>query len=202
MTVITAERADATTAAVREIFTQHRTANSFADIPVSPETLREIYEVVKFGPTAANSQPMRIVYVTSEAGKSRLLPLMSDGNRAKTGQAPAVAIVGADADFHEHMPEVFPHAPESRDWFGDLDARRAVSRFNTGIQLGYFISVIRGFGLAAGPQTCFDHDGIDAEFFPDSNTHAIAVVNIGHPGDDPWQERLPRRSFDDVVEIV
>lgn len=193
---------ETTTAAIREIFSNQRTANSFTSEPVPAETLREIYEVVKFGPTAANSQPMRIVFLTNDDAKARLLPHMSDNNRAKTSQAPVVAIVAADADFNEHQPEVFPHAPESKNWFGDVTARRDMSRFNTGIQLGYFISTIRAFGLAAGPQTGFNAAAIDAEFFAGTNTHVQAVVNIGHPGENAWFDRLPRRRFEDVVTVL
>jgi len=146
------------------LFRKGRTSNSFSTEPVSVETLKEIYEVAKFGPTQANSQPWHLAFLTSDEAKARLLPHMGEGNRAKTGTAPVVAIVAADGDFNENMPEVFPHAPDAKHWFGDLDNRHDVARFNVGLQAGYLITTIRAFGLAAGPMTGYDADGINNEF--------------------------------------
>lgn len=184
------------------LFRQGRTSNSFSPEPVSLDTLKNIYEVAKFGPTQANSQPWQLVFLTSDEAKTRLLPHMSEGNRDKTATAPVVAIVAADADFNKHMPEVFPHAPESKGWFGDLDSRHSVARFNTGLQVGYLITTIRAHGLAAGPMTGFDAEGINSEFFADTNRRVQVVINIGHPGENPWFNRLPRRAFDDVAEVL
>lgn len=184
------------------LFRQGRTSNTFSDEPVSLETIQEIYEVAKFGPTQANSQPWHLVFLTSDAAKARLLPHMSDGNRDKTGAAPVVAIVASDADFNEHMPEVFPHAPGAKDWFGDLDNRHEVAKFNTGLQAGYLITTIRAFGLAAGPMTGFDAEAVDAEFFAGTNRRTRVIINIGHPGENPWFDRLPRRTFDDAAEVL
>ncbi|NLC97778.1 MAG: malonic semialdehyde reductase [Actinomycetales bacterium] len=184
------------------LFRKGRTSNSFSAEPVALETLRDIYDVAKFGPTQANSQPWQLVFLTSDEAKVRLLPHMSDGNRAKTGTAPVVAIVASDADFNEHMPEVFPHAPESKDWFGDLENRREVAKFNVGLQVGYLITTIRAFGLAAGPMTGFDNAGVDAEFFAGTNRRSHVIINIGHPGENPWFDRLPRRAFEDAAEVL
>lgn len=188
--------------ALDTLFRVGRTANTFSDEPVPIETLREIYETLKFGPTAANSQPLRIVFLTTDEAKARLLPLMSEGNRAKTASAPVVAILAADPDFNQHMNEVFPHAPGAEHWFGDLQSRRQVAHFNTGIQVGYAITAIRAFGLAAGPMNGFDHEAVDAEFFAGTNINALVVVNIGKPGEGAWFDRLPRRRFDEVVTVL
>jgi len=188
--------------AIDTLFRSGRTSNSFSDEPVSAETLREIYEIAKFGPTAANSQPLRIVFLTTDEAKARLLPLMSDGNRPKTSTAPVVAILAADADFNERMPDVFPHAPESKDWFGDLESRRRVSEFNAGLQIGYLITAVRAVGLAAGPMNGFDHDAVDAEFFAGTNRRSVAVMNIGKPGDSPWLDRLPRLDYSEAVTVL
>jgi 3-hydroxypropanoate dehydrogenase len=184
------------------LFRKGRTSNSFSTEPVSVETLKEIYEVAKFGPTQANSQPWHLVFLTSDEAKARLLPHMGEGNRAKTGTAPVVAIVAADGDFNENMPEVFPHAPDAKHWFGDLDNRHDVARFNVGLQAGYLITTIRAFGLAAGPMTGYDADGINNEFFAGTNRRVQVVINIGHPGENPWFDRLPRRAFDDAAEVL
>lgn len=184
------------------LFRKGRTANTFSPEPVSEETLRQIYEVAKFGPTAANSQPWRIVFLTSEEAKNRLLPHMSEGNRGKTATAPVVAIVGADADFHENMERVFPHAPGAKDWFGDLESRARTAEFNTGLQIGYLITTIRAFGLAAGPMNGFDSEAVDKEFFPETNIKSLVVINIGKPGENPWFDRLPRLDYEEAVTVL
>src|SRR6476659_1365635 len=99
------------------LFLEARTANSFSDEPVTPEQLEAIYELVKYGPTLMNSQPLRVVFVTSPEGKERLLPHMAEGNRAKTAGAPVTAILAYDLDFHEQLPVVFPHLPNAKDMF-------------------------------------------------------------------------------------
>lgn len=188
--------------ALDTLFREGRTANSFSDEPVPAELLQEIYEIAKYGPTAANSQPLRIVFLTTDEAKARLLPHMSEGNRAKTATAPVVAILAADGDFHERMPEVFPHAPESRNWFGDLEARRRTAEFNAGLQVAYTIMAVRAVGLAAGPMNGFDHAGVDAEFFAGTNRHSVVVMNIGKPGESPWFDRLPRLAYEDAVTVL
>src|SRR5215472_7122751 len=101
------------------LFTDARTANSFTDEPISDETLASIWELAKWPPTAANTQPLRVLFIRTQAGKDRLVPLMMDGNQAKTAAAPAVAILAADVDFHEFVPQVFPIRPELKDYFED-----------------------------------------------------------------------------------
>lgn len=189
-------------AALDQLFREARTANTFTDEPVTDEQLRAIYELTKWGPTAANSLPLRIVFVTSDEGKARLGPLMSDGNRDKTLSAPAVAILGADVDFHETLPETFPHAPDAKDWFGDADARRRPAELNASLQIGYFILAARSLGLAVGPMNGFDAEGVDAEFFAGTRVTSLVIANLGQPGPDAWLERLPRHDFDHAATIV
>jgi 3-hydroxypropanoate dehydrogenase len=175
------------------LFTEARTANSFSGTPVSDHELEAIWELAKWPPTSANTQPLRVLYVRSPEGRERLLPLIFEGNRAKTASAPAVAVLAADLDFHEHLPTVFPMRPEMKDRFGsDDDMRHTVARFNATLQAGYFLLAIRAQGLVAGPMAGFDAEGIDAEFFPGGRFRSILVVNIGHPGENPWFDRLPR----------
>jgi len=182
------------------LFTGARTANSFADTPVTDAELTEIWDLAKWAPTSANSQPLRVVYVRPGPGRDRLVKHMNDGNRAKTESAPAVAILARDTSFHEHIPAVLPFRPELKDTFAANDAMRdATATFNATLQAGYFILAVRAHGLAAGPMSGFDPAGLDAEFFPDGRYRSILVVNIGHPGENPWFGRLPRLSHDDVV---
>ncbi|GAA2483602.1 malonic semialdehyde reductase [Winogradskya humida] len=185
------------------LFTEARTANTFADTPVTDAELSDIWELAKWAPTSANSQPLRVLYVRQGEGRDRLLKHMSEGNRAKTAAAPAVAVLAMDTRFHEHIPTVLPFRPELKDVFAADDAKRTgTATFNATLQAGYFILAVRAHGLAAGPMAGFDAAGIDAEFFPDGRHRSILVVNIGHPGENPWFGRLPRLEHDDVVQWV
>ncbi|WP_412744160.1 malonic semialdehyde reductase [Krasilnikovia sp. MM14-A1004] len=175
------------------LFTDARTANSFADTPVTDTELAEIWELAKWPPTAANTQPLRVLYVRTPEGKQRLLPLMSDGNRDKTAAAPVTAVLAVDSQYHEHIPELFPHKPELKDVFAaDSALRDGSGQFNAALQAGYFLLAVRAVGLVAGPMAGFDRAGVDAEFFADGRFRSLLVVNIGHPGENPWFGRLPR----------
>lgn len=184
------------------LFREARTANTFADEPVGDEQVRAIYDLVKWAPTAMNQQPLRIVLVRSPQARERLLPLMAEGNRAKTATAPLVAILAVDTDFHEHLPRVFPHAPGAREAFADPAMRAQVGGFNAALQVGYFIVGVRAAGLAAGPMAGFDADAVSREFFPDGHHRALVVVNIGRPGPQAWFERSPRLDYDEVVTVA
>jgi 3-hydroxypropanoate dehydrogenase len=182
------------------LFTEARTANSFAPTPVTDEELTSIWELAKWAPTAANVQPLRVLYVRPGEGRERLVTHMSEGNQAKTATAPAVAVLAMDTSFHEHIPTVFPFRPELKDYYAaDDELRTGSARTNATLQAAYFILAVRAHGLAAGPMGGFDPAGIDAEFFPDGRFQTILVVNIGHPGENPWFDRLPRLPHDEVV---
>jgi 3-hydroxypropanoate dehydrogenase len=190
-------------AAQELLFTAARTANTFADEPVSDEQLQAIAELAKWPPTMANTNPLRILFVRASEGKDRLLPLMSEGNQAKTMAAPAVAVLAVDIDFHDKIPELFPFKPEMRENFvADVPNRERLATFNGALQAGYFILAVRAAGLAAGPMLGFDGAAIDREFFPDRPWKTILVVNIGKPGTDPWFDRLPRLAHEDYVEYA
>lgn len=182
------------------VFTHARTVNSFADTPVSDEQLRDIWELTRFTPTMANTQPMRVVFVRTPEGKDRLVRHMAEGNRDKTASAPVTAIVAYDRNWHEEIPNVFPIRPEMRDHFAaDEAARHGAGTFSAALQAGAFILAVRAAGLAAGPMAGYDKDGIDAEFFPAGDWTTLMVVNIGHPGENPFFERLPRVDVDKAV---
>ena len=186
------------------LFRSARTANTYTAEPVTDDQLRAIHDLVKYGPTAFNAQPLRIVALRTAAARQRLGPHLSSGNRAKTATAPLVVILAADTDFHDHLPRVFPHRPNVRNYFtgpANAAAREAQARFNAAIQIGYFIVAVRAAGLAAGPMAGFDPTGLDNEFFPDGRLRSLLVVTIGHPGPDAWGDRLPRLDTDDVLHI-
>lgn len=181
------------------LFRDARTANSFLDEPVSDEQIAAIYDLVKYAPTAMNTQPLRVVLVHHGEARERLLKHLADGNRDKTADAPLVAILAADTDFHENLPRTFPHFPGAKDLFADPAGREQSARFNATLQIGYFLLGIRAAGLAAGPMGGFDAAGLDKEFFHDGSLKSLLVVNIGKPGENAWYDRLPRLEHDEVV---
>jgi 3-hydroxypropanoate dehydrogenase len=184
------------------LFREARTANAFTDEPVSDEQVAAIYDLVRFGPTALNAQPLRVTLVRSDEARERLLKHMADGNRDKTANAPLVAVLAADTDFHDHLGRTFPHFPGARDLFADDAAREQAAKFNASLQIGYFLLGIRAAGLAAGPMGGFDAEGIDREFYAGTGLKSLLVVNIGRPGPDAWFDRLPRLDHDEVVRAV
>jgi 3-hydroxypropanoate dehydrogenase len=181
------------------LFTSARTSNTFSDEPVSDEQLAEIWELARWAPTSANVQPLRIVFVRTTEGKARLLPHMSGGNQAKTTAAPVTAILAADLEFHELIPRLYPPRPEMKDVYAEPSFRRESARYNATLQAGYFVLAVRAVGLAAGPMLGYDRAGLDAEFFADTPRESVLVVNIGHPGENPWFDRLPRLEQDEVI---
>jgi 3-hydroxypropanoate dehydrogenase len=185
------------------LFREARTANSFTDEPVTDDQLAAIFELVKWAPTAMNAQPLRVVVVRSDEARERLLPHLAEGNRAKTAAAPATALLAADVDFHDELPRVFPHFPGARDMFaGDEEARARTAELSAGLQVGYAIIGIRAAGLAAGPMTGFDAEGLSREFFPDGRHRVLVAINMGRPAEDAWRDRLPRLPFQDVVTAL
>lgn len=190
-------------AAQNLLFREARTANAFTDEPVTDEQLQAIYELTKWAPTSMNTQPLRVVVLRSEEAKARLVPLLAEGNQAKTAAAPAVALLAADVDFHDELPQQFPHFPGARDMFaGSEEMRTSTAELNAGLQIGYAILGIRAAGLAAGPMTGFDADAISKEFFPDGRHRVLVAVNIGKPAENAWMDRLPRLDYDEVVTTL
>ncbi|MCF3182234.1 MULTISPECIES: malonic semialdehyde reductase [unclassified Streptomyces] len=183
------------------LFREARTANSFSDEPVTDEQVQAIYDLVKYGPTAFNGTPLRITLVRSAEARERLVNLMSDGNKAKTAAAPLVAILAADNEFHEEFDTLLPHYPAVKGFFTERPAREAFAARNAMLQAAYFIVGIRAAGLAAGPMTGADLEGISKEFL-DGDHSALMVVNIGKPGEGAWHDRSPRLSYDEVITTV
>jgi 3-hydroxypropanoate dehydrogenase len=181
------------------LFREARTANTFTDEPVTDEQIAAVYDLIKHAPTAMNMQPLRIVLIRQGEARERLLKHMADGNRDKTANAPLVAILAADTDFHEHLPRTFPPFPGAKDAFADETAREEAARFNATLQAGYFFLGVRAAGLAAGPMGGFDAAAVDADFFAGTSLRSLVVVNIGRPGDNAWFDRLPRLEQDEVL---
>ena len=185
------------------LFRQAHTAYSFTGQPVDDEQLLAIYDLMSLGPTAMNSQPLRVTYVRTPEAKARLLPHLAEGNRAKSHSAAAVAILAADTDFHRHLGHVAPHQNGARERYeADEDGRVKAAMFNATLQAGYFIIAARAVGLDAGPMGGFDRQGVDAEFLAGTALRSILVVNLGHVAEDGNRPRAPRIERFDAVSIV
>ncbi|MCX5194651.1 malonic semialdehyde reductase [Streptomyces sp. NBC_00249] len=184
------------------LFREARTANSFSDEPVTEEQVQAIYDLVKYGPTAFNQTPLRITLVRSPEARERLVKHMAEGNQAKTAAAPLVAILSADNEFHEELPQLLPHFPQAKDaFFSERPVREQSALVNASLQAAYFIVGVRAAGLAAGPMTGLDFAGLQKEFLDGDHT-PLMVINIGKPGENAWFPRSPRLDFDQVVTTV
>jgi 3-hydroxypropanoate dehydrogenase len=184
------------------ILRQAHSHNVFTDRPVSEETLRELHELMKWGPTSANSQPMRVVFVRSSEARERLRPALSEANRDKTMKAPVTAIIAYDTRFFEHLPRVF-HNPDAINWFKDKPALAETTAFRNGtLQAGYFILAARGLGLDCGPMSGFDNASVDQAFFPDGRFKSNFLVNLGYGDRSKLFPRNPRLTFEEQCRIL
>jgi 3-hydroxypropanoate dehydrogenase len=184
------------------LFRTARTASKFAPDLVSDEEIRAIYELVKWAPTSANSQPLRIVVARTEQAKARLIPHLYEANRTKSASAPVVLLLAADLDYHLNLDRLLPYLDNPGKRHEDPAFRYPNAEFNAAIQAGYVILGIRAAGLAAGPMLGFDQEAMTKEFFPDEPRKAILVINVGKPAADAWLQRLPRLEADDVITFL
>jgi 3-hydroxypropanoate dehydrogenase len=188
-------------AALDQLFRTARTANAFADTPVSQDTLRQLYDLLKWGPTAANCTPARFVFVVSDEAKAKLAPALDEGNRAKTLAAPATVIVAHDLDFHEKLPYLLPHA-NAKSWFeGPQEGRVGPALLNGTLQGAYLIMAARSLGLAAGPMGGFNNAKVDAAFFAGTPVRSNFLINLGYPTEQGVFPRSPRLSFDEAARF-
>ena len=187
--------------ALAQLFTEARSYNRWHDREVSDELLQQLYELMKWGPTAANSCPARIVFVKSDEAKLRLKPTLAEGNVEKSMNAPVVAIIGMDMEFYEQLPKLFPHT-DARSWFaGKPDKIQENAMRNSSLQGGYFILAARSLGLDCGPMSGFDYPALEAEFFPDGKVKANFICGIGYGSEEKLYPRGPRLSFDEACSI-
>lgn len=189
-------------AALDQLFRTARTQNAFQDRPVEDSQLRALYDLLKWGPTAANSTPGRFVFVKSAEAKQKLAPALSEGNLAKTLAAPVTVIVGYDEDFHEKLPYLFPHT-DAKSWFdGPREGRHEAAFRNGSLQGAYLMLAARALGLDAGPMSGFDNAKVDAAFFAGTAIKSNFLVNLGYGDPSGVFPRLPRLSFDEAARIV
>ncbi|MCU0965820.1 MAG: malonic semialdehyde reductase [Burkholderiaceae bacterium] len=185
-----------------QLFTEARTQNGYRPEAVSDDTLRQLYELMKWGPTAANSCPARLIFVRSAAAKDKLLGCVSPGNVGKVREAPVTVIVGMDIDFHDKLPKLFPHV-DARAWFANDAAKRAESALrNSSLQGGYLILAARALGLDCGPMSGFDAARIDAAFWAGSSVKTNFICSLGHGDPSKVFQRNPRLDFDEACQLA
>ena len=181
-----------------------RTQNGYLPTPVTDEQLRQIYDLMKLGPTSANCSPSRFVFVRTPEGKARLLPALSAGNQEKTKQAPVTVIMGYDTRFYDLLPtKLFTHRPEMRDPYAkDAALAEAVAFRNSTLQGAYFMIAARALGLDVGGMSGFDNKKVDAEFFPDGRIKSNFLINVGHGDPSKVMAKLPRLDFEEACTLL
>jgi 3-hydroxypropanoate dehydrogenase len=188
---------------LRQLFLDARTHNGWLDKPVPDSMLRELFDVVKFGPTSMNTQPMRLLFLRTAAARERLRPHLAPSNIDKTMAAPVTAVVGYDLAFHEHLPSMFPHRPDAKVMFeGKLPLIEATAFRNSSLQGAYLIVAARALGLDCGPMSGFDNAGVDAEFFGGTQVKSNFLCNLGYGDHSKVFARSPRFDFDSVCSLL
>jgi 3-hydroxypropanoate dehydrogenase len=185
-----------------QLFTDARTQNGYLPTPVPDTQLQALYDLLKWGPTSANSSPARFVFVRSEEAKARLLPCMAPGNRAKVAQAPVTVIVGMDMLFFDKLPQLFPHT-DARAWFvGNAPMIEATAFRNSSLQGAYLIMAARALGLDCGPMSGFDSAKVDAAFWAGTAVRCNFICTLGHGDASKLMPRSPRLAFAEACTLA
>lgn len=189
-------------ATLRQLFLDARTHNAWQPREVPDSVLHQLVETLKMGPTSANCEPARFVFVKSNEAKERLKPFMSEGNRDKTMQAPVCAIIAYDLEFYEELPKLFPHT-DAKSWFVGKPEKIKETAFRNGtLQGAYLILAARLFGLDCGPMSGFDNAGVDNAFFAGTSIKSNFLCNLGYGDPAGLMPRSPRLSFAEMAKIV
>ncbi len=192
-------------AALDQILRTARTQNGWLPTPVSDDQIKALYELMKWGPTTANTQPGRLVFLRTQAAKERLKPHLAPPNQDKSMTAPVVAIIAYDLEFYENIPKVFPHRPEMKNNFIGDDKKAMVETTalrNSSMQGAYLIIAARALGIDCGPMSGFNNAGVDKEFFSGTSFKSNFICNLGHGDPAKVMARLPRLSFDEVCKML
>ncbi len=188
------------------LFRKARTHNVWLDKPVSDDTLRQLYDLMRWGPTSANCQPARILFLRTPEAKKRLLPALSPTNVDKTMQSPVTALIAYDLLFYDSLPKMFPNNPGAREWFSNSPQLAETTAFRNGtLQGGYFILAARSLGLDCGPMSGFDNAKVDAEFFAgdkDSRVKSNFLCNLGYGDATKLFPRNPRLEFEEACSLL
>lgn len=187
---------------VARLFTDARSQNGWLDRGVSDDTLRALWDVLKFGPTSANCSPGRFVFVATDEGREKLRPALSGGNLDKTMAAPVCAIIAWDPAFYDQLPQLFPHA-DARPWFTGSEEIAHETAFRNGTLMGgYLMLAARALGLDVGPMSGFDPKLVEDTFLAERGWKANFLCNIGYGDPSKVFDRLPRLDFDEACAIV
>ncbi len=186
-----------------QLFHEARSYNGWLDKPVSDTQIHAIYELMKMGPTSANMQPARIVWVKSGEAKQQLAGLVLESNKSKVLTAPVVAIIGYDIDFHEELPWLFPHT-DAKSWFDGNEPLRKEGAFrNSSLQGAYLMLAARALGLDCGPMSGFDNAAVDRAFFADQpQVRSNFICGVGYGDPASIFGRSPRPDFDTFNSIA
>jgi len=183
------------------LFRKARSHNGWQDKPVSDELLNQLYDLLKWGPTSANSCPARFVFVKSDEAKEKLKTALAEGNVEKSMTAPVVAIIAMDMEFYENLPRLFPHT-DAKSWFeGKPEKIKETAFRDSTLQGAYMILAARSLGLDCGPMSGFDNAKLDAAFFPDGKVKSIFICAMGYGDESKLYPRGPRLEFDEVCRI-
>ena len=189
--------------AVKQLFTEARTYPGWLPDPVSDETLQQIYDLMKWGPTSANLSPARILFVKSPEAKEKLLPCLMPLNVEKVKAAPVTAVIAQDAEYYEQIPKLFPHGTGFLANFrSNQQFRETTGIRNSSLQGGYFILAARALGLDCGPMSGFDNAKLDQAFFEGTKWKSNFICNLGHGDPKSLFPRLPRLTFEEACQIV
>jgi len=202
---------------LNQIFREARTYNAWLDKPVKDDTLRQIYDLMKWGPTSANASPARFVFVRSREAKERLRPILAPGNVEKTIAAPVTVIVAYDLLFYEKLPRLFPPSPAMRNLFAqNPQLVEATAKRNSSLQGAYLIIAARTLGLDCGPMSGFDNarldeeffgagkecEGCEQEFFPTGHVKSNFLCNLGYGDSSKLHPRSPRLDFNEACTLL
>lgn len=184
------------------LFRTARTHSHWLQKDVSDVLLQAVFDLLKMGPTSANTSPARFLFVKTPEAKERLKPHLDKGNVEKTMNAPVTVIIAHDLEFYEHMPKLFPHT-DAKSWFVGNESLIKSTAFRNGtLQGGYLIMAARALGLDCGPMSGFDAQGVKNEFFKGQNVEVNFLCNLGYGDHAKLFPRSPRFDFDDVCKIV
>ena len=187
--------------ALKQLFLDARTYNSWQDKEVSDSTLHQLHELVRMGPTSANCCPARFIFVKSQAAKDKLAPCLDKGNREKTLAAPVTAIIAYDMEFYTKLDQLFPHT-NARPWFEGKEEKVFDTAFRNGtLQGAYLILAARALGLDCGPMSGFNSEKINEAFLAGTNYRSNFLLNIGYGVDADLFDRSPRFEFDEACRI-
>lgn len=191
------------TGALDQLFNEARSYNGWLDKDVSDDQMAAIYDLLKMGPTSANSQPARIIWVKSSEAKQKLADCVSEGNKAKVLAAPVTAIIAYDIDFHEELPWLFPHT-DAKSWFaGDEKGREEGAFRNSTLQGAYLMIAARSLGLDCGPMSGFDVGALQQVFLADQPRQRVNFIcSIGYGDPSSIFDRSPRPDFEKFNAIV